>query len=160
MKIAVFVDKYGTVLPFFSSGVFEIYADENGTWKCINQVAMNLGFQPSIKEILRNIRMLVTEFDGCNLLVVEDVQGIVRSYLSDFQIGIWKFKGVFLEENLLNHIKLEVEKEVTAQAGSPVHQAALTEKIKDLEGACALLGCAGTGSCISEIMNAQWHKKR
>ncbi len=110
MKIAVFVDKYGTVLPFFSSGVVEIYSDESGAWKCINQIAMDLSSEPGMNEVLRTVRMLVSEFDGCNLLVIENVQGIVSSYLSDFQIGIWKFKGLFLEEGLLNHIRMEVEK--------------------------------------------------
>jgi Fe-only nitrogenase accessory protein AnfO len=110
MKIAIFVDRYGTVLPFFSLGVVEIYSDESGAWKCINQVPMDLSSEPGMNEVLRNVRMLASELDDCNLLVLENIQGIVRSYLSDYQIGIWKYKGLFLDENLLNHIKLEVEK--------------------------------------------------
>jgi len=113
MKIAIFVDKFGTVLPFFSSGVVEIYSDENGKWKCIHQVVLDLGSEPGMQEVLRNVRMLVSEFDGCNLLVVENVQGIAGSYLSEYQIGIWKFKGLFLEEDLLNHIRQEVEKAIS-----------------------------------------------
>jgi len=109
MKIALFVDKYGTVLPLFSSGVVEIYSDENGKWECINQVLLDLSSGPGMNEVLSKVRMLVSEFDGCNLLVIENVQGIVRSYLSDFRIGIWKYKGLFLNEDLLNHIKMEVE---------------------------------------------------
>jgi Fe-only nitrogenase accessory protein AnfO len=120
MKIAIFVDKYGTVLPFFSSGVVEIYSDETGAWKCIHQVVMDLSSEPSMNEVLRNVRMLVSEFDGCNLLVLERIQGIVRSYLSDFRIGIWMFKGLFVEEYLLNHIKLEVEKAILAQQQRPL----------------------------------------
>jgi len=112
MKIAVFVDKFGTVLPFFSSGVVEIYSDEKGAWDCIHQVPMDLSSEPGMNEVLSNVRMLVSEFDGCNLLVTENVQGIVRSYLSDYQIGIWKFKGLFLDEKILNHIKVEVEKAI------------------------------------------------
>jgi Fe-only nitrogenase accessory protein AnfO len=112
MKIAIFVDKYGTVLPFFSLGVVEVYSDESGAWKCINQVPMDLSSEPGMNEVLRNVRMLASELDDCNLLVIEDVQGIVRSYLSDYQIGIWKFKGLFLDEKLLNHIKQEVEKAI------------------------------------------------
>jgi len=112
MKIAIFVDRYGTVLPFFSSGVVEIYSDESGAWKCIHQVPLDLSHEPSMNEVLRNVKMLFSEFDGCNLLVIENVQGIAGSYLSDFQIGIWKFKGLFLEEGLLNHIRQEVEKAI------------------------------------------------
>jgi len=112
MKIAIFVDRYGTVLPFFSLGVVEIYSDESGAWKCINQVPMDLSSEPGMNEVLRNVRMLTSELDDCNLLVIENIQGIVRSYLSDFQIGIWKFKGLFLNEDLLNHIKQEVEKAI------------------------------------------------
>lgn len=113
MKIAVFVDKYGTVLPFFSSGVVEIYSDERGTWNCIHQVQLDFSSEPGMTEVLRNVRMLVAEFDGCNLLVIENVQGIAGSYLSDFQIGIWKFKGLFLEVDLLHHIRQEVEKAIS-----------------------------------------------
>ena len=112
MKIAIFVDRYGTVLPFFSLGVVEIYSDESGAWKCINQVPMDLSSEPGMNEVLSAVRMLASELDDCNLLVLENIQGIVRSYLSDYKIGIWKFKGLFLDENLLNHIKLEVEKTV------------------------------------------------
>jgi Fe-only nitrogenase accessory protein AnfO len=120
MKIAIFVDKYGTVLPLFSSGVVEIYSDENGAWKCINQVLLDLSSGPGMNEILSKIRMMVTEFDGCNLLVIENIQGIVRSYLSDFRIGIWKYKGLFLEVDLLNHIRKEVEKAISERQQNQV----------------------------------------
>jgi len=112
MKIAIFVDKYGTVLPFFSSGVVEIYSDESGAWKFIHQVPLDMNAGHGMNEILKNIRMLVSEFDGCNLLVIENLHGIAGSYLSDYQIGVWKFKGLFLKEDLLNHIRQEVEKAI------------------------------------------------
>lgn len=115
MKIAIFVDKFGRVLPFFSTGVVEVYSDESGYWKCIRQVPMVFGSEPSMNEVLRNVRMLISEFDGCDLLVVENVQGIANSYLSDFHIGVWKFKGLFLDESLLNHIKQEVGKAIAEQ---------------------------------------------
>ena len=120
MKIAVFVDKFGTVLPFFSSGVVEIYSDESGKWKCIHQVTMDISSEPGMQEVLRNVRMLVSEFDGCNLLVVQNVQGIAGSYLSDYQIGVWKFKGLFLEEDLLHHIRQEVEKAISERQQNQV----------------------------------------
>jgi len=120
MKIAIFVDKYGTVLPFFSSGVVEIYSDISGGWKCSHQVPLDLSSEPGMYEVLKAVRMLVSELDGCNLLVIENVKGIAASYLSDFRMGIWKFKGIFNEDNLLNHIRKEVEKAISEQKQNQV----------------------------------------
>ena len=112
MKIAVFVDEYGTVLPFYSSGTVEIYSDESSTWECIKQFPMDMSSRLTMNDILLNIRKMVVEFEDCKLLVIEKVQGIVRSYLSDFQLGTWKLKGLFLGEDMLNHIRQEVEKAI------------------------------------------------
>jgi Iron only nitrogenase protein AnfO (AnfO_nitrog). len=115
MKIAIFVDEYGTVLPFYSLGVVEIYSDENDAWKCIKQLPMDMSSRLTMNEILLNIRKMVVEFEDCNLLVIEKVQGIVRSYLSDFQIGTWNVKGLFLGEDMLNHIRQKVETAILEQ---------------------------------------------
>lgn len=125
MEIAIFVDKYGTVLPLYSLGVVEIYSDEGGSWKCINQLPLDLSNGPGMNEILRNIRRLVAAFAGCNLLVVENVLGIASSYLSDFQIGVWKFKGSFFDESLLNHIREKVEEALLERQKMQVQAAPL-----------------------------------
>ncbi|MFT3740313.1 MAG: Fe-only nitrogenase accessory AnfO family protein [Breznakibacter sp.] len=145
MKIAVFVDKYGTVLPFFSSGVVEVYSDENGAWKCINQIALDLSGEPGMNNVLKNVRMLVSGFGGCNLLVIENVQGIAGSYLSDFKIGIWKFKGRFLDESLLDHVRQEIEKVLQERrqnqlAAAPVLVGNEADAVYELDWA-TLLNC-------------------
>lgn len=109
MKVAVFVDAYGTVLPFQpSNGTVEIYSDEAGKWTCLKKIALNTHRCTGINDILDSIRMLAREFEDCQLLVVESVIGIAQSYLKDFQIGVWLQKGRLMEESLLNYIRTEV----------------------------------------------------
>jgi Fe-only nitrogenase accessory protein AnfO len=119
MKIAVFIDKNGTVLPFYASGMVEIYSNGSGTWECIKQIPMDMSSRLTMNDILHNIRRMVIAFEDCNLLVIEKVQGIVRSYLSDFQIGTWTVKGLFLGEDMLDHIRQEVEKAILEKKQVP-----------------------------------------
>ncbi len=145
MKIAVFVDEYGAVLPLLSTGMVEVYSDESGVWKCANRIPLNMSDAGGMQGILNNIRMLVAGMAGCNLLVIERITGIARSYLNDFQIGVWLFNGFLLEESLLNHIRCEVEHSIleyknaqeTESGGEPEKQSCLdcstdSCKIRDL----------------------------
>jgi Fe-only nitrogenase accessory protein AnfO len=115
MKIAVFVDEDGSVLPFMASGVVEIYADDSGEWICINQIPFDVIDALGISDIRTRTRMLVSEFEDCELLVIESIKGISKVVLEEFKIGSWQFKGVLIAP-LLNKIKVELEKVKEQQA--------------------------------------------
>ncbi len=95
MKIAVFVDENRNVLPFFASGTVELYANDTGKWQCINQIPFSLNAALKINDLHRHIATLVSQFENCDMLVVERMKGIARSILEDYKIGTWYFKGTF-----------------------------------------------------------------
>jgi Fe-only nitrogenase accessory protein AnfO len=109
MKIAVFINEYGNVLPFFSSGVVELYSDDSGEWQCVNQIPFDLDNMVGINDMNMRIRMLASEFEDCEMLVIENIKGLAKVILEEFKIGIWQFKGIFLFR-LLDKIKDELLK--------------------------------------------------
>ena len=109
MKIAVFINEYGHILPFYSSGIVEIYSDEELKWKCINQIPFDMSFQRDLADVQLKISMLTSEFEDCNLLIVETIKGLPTALLQEKGIGIWKFGGLFLPE-LLDFVKNELVK--------------------------------------------------
>jgi Fe-only nitrogenase accessory protein AnfO len=109
MKIAVFADENGIVLPFFASGVVGLYSDDSGEWVCINQIPFEMGNQLGLNDTRIYIRKLVSEFEDCKMLVIDGIKGIARIILEEFKIGIWQFKGTFLFR-LLDKIRDELFK--------------------------------------------------
>lgn len=109
MKIAVFIDDYNRINPFYGSGIVEIYSDESSQWECINQIPFDMSQQSDLVHFQLNINMLTSEFEDCNLLIVEKIKRLPLALLAEKGIGVWKFEGLFLPE-LLNHVKIELEK--------------------------------------------------
>jgi Fe-only nitrogenase accessory protein AnfO len=107
MKIAVFMDEDGNVLPFSESGVVELYSDHGGNWQCVNQVPFSLKRAMKLSDIHREVAMLISEVEDCEILIVDDIKGIVRAILEEYKIGIWQFKGI-LHIPLLNKVKEEL----------------------------------------------------
>lgn len=96
MKIAVFADDNGQVLPFFAPGVVDIYSDDSGSWQCINQIPFDIGTAAGMKDIRIRVQMLASEFEDCKLLVVDTIKGIAKVALEEYGIGIWQYNGFFL----------------------------------------------------------------
>ena len=51
MKIAVFINENGYVLPFSASGVVELYSDDLGESQCVNQIPFELSNALAINDI-------------------------------------------------------------------------------------------------------------
>ena len=109
MKIAVFINDYSQILPFYSSGIIEIYTDGESNWECINQIPFDMSYQRDLADVQLKINLLTSEFEECNLLIVENIKGLPTALLQEKGIGIWKFSGLFLPE-LLDFVKKELEK--------------------------------------------------
>jgi len=109
MKIAVFINEYNQILPFYSSGIVEIYSNEDSKWECINQIPLDMNYQRDLADVQLKISMLTSEFEDCNLLIVENIKRLPLALLAEKGVGVWEFNGLFLPE-LLNHVKTELEK--------------------------------------------------
>jgi len=109
MNIAVLINEYNKILPFYSNGIVEIYSDDASNWTCINQIPFDMTYQSSLADVQLKINMLTSEFEDCSLLIVENIKGLPLALLQEKGIGIWKFNGIFLCE-LLNFVKQELEK--------------------------------------------------
>jgi len=109
MKIAVFINEYSHILPFYSSGIVEIYSDDLSNWKCINQIPFDMSYQKDLADVQLKISMLTSEFEDCRLIIVDNIKGLPTALLQEKGIGIWKFSGLFLP-GLLDFAKKELEK--------------------------------------------------
>ena len=109
MKIAVFLNEHSQVLPFYSFGIVEIYSDDGSNWNCINQIPFDMTYQKDLADVQLKVNMLTSEFEDCNLLIVETIKGLPTALLQEKGIGIWKFGGLFLPE-LLDFVKNELVK--------------------------------------------------
>ena len=121
MKIAVFINENGYVLPFSASGVVELYSDDLGEWQCVNQIPFDLSNALAINDIRLRTKMLVSEFEDCEMLVIESIKGLAKVILEEFRVGTWQFKGIFLFR-LLDKIKdelLKVKAEQIKEVVSP-----------------------------------------
>jgi Fe-only nitrogenase accessory protein AnfO len=109
MKIAVLINEYCHLLPFYSAGVVEIYSDGEPAWECINQIPFDMTYQRDLADIQLKINMLTSEFEDCNMLVVENIKGLPSVLLQEKGIGIWKSGGRF-SPGLLDLVKEELGK--------------------------------------------------
>jgi Fe-only nitrogenase accessory protein AnfO len=109
MEIAVLINEYNYILPFYSCGIIEIYSDDESAWKCINQIPFDMSYQRDLADVHLKINMLTSEFENCNCLIVENIKGLPSALLQEKGIGVWKFNGLFLP-GLLNFVKKELEK--------------------------------------------------
>ncbi|MFT3740312.1 MAG: Fe-only nitrogenase accessory protein AnfO [Breznakibacter sp.] len=109
MKIAVFLDDYRQILPFYGSGIVEIFSGEGTVWKRVDQIAFDMSQQIDLADLQFKINMLTSEFEDCNLLIVENIKGLPAALLQEKGIGIWNFSGLFLPE-LLGFVKDELDK--------------------------------------------------
>lgn len=114
MKIAVFVDETGNVLPFSAAGIVDLYSDESGKWMCVNQIPFDLSSASGMNEIRTNIKLLISEFEDCELLVIDSIKGFAKVVLEEFKVGTWQFKGIFLF-HLLDKVREELAKVKKAQ---------------------------------------------
>jgi len=115
MKVAVFVDKDGNVLPFYATGTVGLYAYEGHKWACVKQIPFEIHDGMSMVEVRSRIVAMVHEMEGCKLFVVDTIKGFPLTILKDQGMGIWNFKGVLAATELLNHIKEEVDKVTVAK---------------------------------------------
>ena len=109
MKIAVFINEYNHILPFYSSGIVEVYTDDTSNWECMNQIPFDMSYQKDLADVQLKLSMLTSEFDDCRLIIVDNIKGLPAALLQEKGIGIWKFSGLFLPE-LLDFVKKELEK--------------------------------------------------
>lgn len=112
MKIAVFVNEHSYILPFYSFGLVEIYSDDESTWNCINQIPFDLERQKDLADVQLKMNMLISEFEDCNLLIVENIKGLPTALLQERGIGVWKLGGLFLPE-MLDFVRKELTKAIT-----------------------------------------------
>lgn len=109
MKIAVFLNEYGHILPFYSSGIVEIYSDDESKWDCINQIPFDMTVQRDLTDVQLKINLLTSEFEDCNLLIVDNIKGLPSALLQEKGIGVWKSNGLFLPE-LFDFVRKELLK--------------------------------------------------
>jgi Fe-only nitrogenase accessory protein AnfO len=109
MKLAVFLNEYGQILSFYSSGIVEIYSNDESKWNCINQIPFDMTHQRDLADVQLKINMLTSEFEDCSLLIVENIKGLPTALLQEKGIGVWKFSGIFLPD-LFDFVKKELEK--------------------------------------------------
>jgi Fe-only nitrogenase accessory protein AnfO len=109
MKIAVFINEQSQILPFNSSGIVEIYSDDASTWECINQIPFDMTYQRDLADFQLKINMLISEFEDCNLLIIENIKGLSSALLQEKGIGVWKLSGLFLPD-LLDYVNKELVK--------------------------------------------------
>jgi|WetSurMetagenome_2_1015567.scaffolds.fasta_scaffold102562_2 Fe-only nitrogenase accessory protein AnfO len=109
MKIAVFINEHSQILPFYSFGTVEIYSDGESNWNCINQIPFDMTYQRDLADVQLKINMLTSEFEDCNLLIVESIKGLPMALLQEKGIGIWNLSGQFLPD-LLDFVKKGLEK--------------------------------------------------
>lgn len=109
MKIGVFLNDYNHILPFYSSGIVEIYSDAHSDWQCINQIPFDLTEQRDLADVQLKVNMLTSEFDDCKLLITDAIKPLAMALLQEKGIGVWKSRGHFVT-TLLDHIKAELNK--------------------------------------------------
>jgi Fe-only nitrogenase accessory protein AnfO len=109
MEIAVFLNEDRITLPSFATGVVEVYSDSSGEWDCVNEIPFELTGDLSLIDINLRMRMLISEFENCEIIVVESIRGLIRAILEEFRIGVWQFKGAF-KLQLLDKIREELLK--------------------------------------------------
>jgi Fe-only nitrogenase accessory protein AnfO len=131
MEIAVFLNENRIVLPSFSTGVVEVYSDNSGEWACVNQIPFELTESLSLMDINLRMRMLISEFENCEIIVVESIRGLIRAILEEFRIGIWQFKGEFVSP-LLDKVKEELLKVKATTAVKNVIAPNIVGEAKDL----------------------------
>jgi len=107
MKIAIFVDKNGTVLPFFSSGMVETYTDESGEWKRVSRVPHEMDGELTMNTIRLKVKQFIAQLDNCNQIILKNVVGFAKPVLEEYNVNIWVYKGE-LNAALLNHIRTEI----------------------------------------------------
>jgi len=130
MKIAVFVDETGNVLPFSAAGVVDLYSDESGEWLCVNQIPFDLSGASRMNEIRTKIKLLLSEFEDCELLVIDSIKGFAKVVLEEFKVGTWQFKGIFLF-HLLDKVREELAKVKKAQVKQNVHPIPVGDEADD-----------------------------
>lgn len=111
MKIAAFLNDEVHIQPFYSSGMVVIYSYNQSEWECVNQIPFDVSIENSLGDIQMKIKLLVSEFEGCNLLILENIKGLPLALLQESGVGVWKSPGQ-LSIELLDHVKTEVEKAV------------------------------------------------
>ncbi len=149
MKIALFLNENRQILPFYSSGIVEIYSDETTVWECISEIPFDMTFQKSLADVQLKINLLVSEFEGCTLLVVENIKGMPSALLQERGIGIWKTNGL-LSSGLLNHVKAELIKTLKQQ-GKKVIRPKLVSSEQDAEYAIDLIPLLGEDRSLNSM---------
>lgn len=126
MKIAAFLNDEGRILPFYSSGVVVIYSYNQQVWECVNHIPFEVSIGNSLGDIQMKIKLLASEFEACNLLILEKVKGLPLALLQESGIGVWKSPG-YLSVELLNHVKTELEKTLKSSEKKVVRPALVGE---------------------------------
>ena len=105
MKIAVITDKNENILPFYSSGIVELYTcTEDNIWNRTKKIPFEIQDTLNMNEVRSLVIAMIDEMEDCNCLVVETIRGFPRSVLEDKGFSIWNSKGI-LSIALLNQIK-------------------------------------------------------
>jgi Iron only nitrogenase protein AnfO (AnfO_nitrog) len=104
MKIAVLVDERGVVLPFFSSGLIQIYSDHNHKWEKINDFPHYMDREITINDVREKAQHFIAQLDDCNQIILKNVIGFAKPVLEEYNVSIWIYKGE-LSLALLNHIR-------------------------------------------------------
>lgn len=131
MKIAAFLNYEGHIQPFYSSGSVAIYSSNGSEWECVNQIPFDVSLENSLSDIQMKIKLLVSEFDGCNLFILETIKGLPLALLQESGVGVWKSPGL-LSAELLDHARLEVG-EIMKAREKKVVRPSLVGSVQDAE---------------------------
>ena len=107
MKIAVFVDEKGNVLPLYAAGTVELYVNKEDQWVCMKQIPFAIHDTLNIDEVRSRILAMIFEIDDCKMFVADTLRGFPHTIFEDKNIRAWKFNGV-ISVQLLDHIKGQI----------------------------------------------------
>ena len=117
MKIASYVNTYGTVASFQEKGQICLYEKESESWVKTKEVPLDLNPDLPLAEIKAGIRQAVAELDDCKVFVVHEFRGLLNAVLQEeFGFRTWKSEGSLLEQ--LDSVERHDKEFVIAQAVS------------------------------------------
>jgi len=108
MKIAVFVDKEGKVLPIHKTGIIKLFIYEEERWIDFKQIPFDLNESLSISEIQNRIRIMFQEIEDCEIFIAETIKEIISATFKNRGIKFWKHSGLFRSQHLDEIIKRSI----------------------------------------------------
>jgi len=93
MKIAVYVDPDGVVIPYDKSGTIILYEKRDGQWRCRNKIPLSADNGQSIADVRARVQYIISEIDESKVFVVEKMKSLQISVFDGFGVTVWEHKG-------------------------------------------------------------------